>query len=274
MSSLQPDVFCLQEIRVREDQRTFPVKGYHSIINSADMSQYYGTAMYFKNGIHPLSVTFDQYESEFGYEGRIIAAEFPCYYLVNSYWPFSMRSADNKWLKHRLAWNKWLLAFTHLLQQKKPIIICGDINIVHEPVDAFDGKAFKRAGCFFPEEHEAFDRLLAEEKLIDTYRHLHPQEECLGRNGRYTTWSNSPDGVNRRNNEGFRIDYFLVSKTLMSSVSSSVIHDGLEGSDHCPISKHSNIAKYERYEKISYHPDTITRPDQCNGTADRRKGCL
>jgi len=236
IAALQPDVFCLQEIRVREDQRTFPAEGYHSIINPADMSQYYGTAMYFKNGLHPLSVTFDQYVSEFGYEGRIIAAEFPDYYIVNSYWPFSMRSADNKWLKHRLAWNKWLLAFIHQLQQKKPVIICGDMNIVREPVDAFDGKSIKQVGCFYPEEHEAFDKLLHEEQLVEVYRHLHPLANTLGRNGRYSTWSYSKDNVNRKNNEGFRIDYFLASTCLIQHVTSSEIHEDIEGGDHCPIS--------------------------------------
>lgn len=236
IETLQPDVYCLQEIRIREDQMTFPVKGYHSYMNPADLSQYYGTAIYMRNEIHPLSLTFDQYQSEFGYEGRIIAAEFAAFYVVNSYWPFSLRSNDNKWLKHRLSWNSWFCGFIHSLQVKKPVIICGDMNIVREPADAFDGKSVKKAGCFYPEEHEAFNRLLNEEKLVDVYRYLHPQIEDLGREGHYTTWSYSTDGVNRKNNEGFRIDYFLVSESLLPNVLSSDIHDDIYGSDHCPIS--------------------------------------
>lgn len=236
MAVLQPDIFCLQEIRVREDQLTFPVTGYHSIMNPADLSQYYGTGMYFRNEIHPLSVTFDQYESEFGYEGRIIAAEFPQYYIVNSYWPFSQQSADDKWLMHRLEWNYWFIGFIHELQEMKPVIICGDMNIVHGPEDAFDGKPVKKAGCFYPEEHTAFDKLLKEERLVDTYRYLHPLTASEGRDGHYTTWSYSKDDINRKNNEGFRIDYFLVSKSLMPSIVNSEINENILGPDHCPIS--------------------------------------
>lgn len=236
VETLQPEIFCLQEIRIREDQMTFPVKGYHSYMNPADLSQYYGTAIYMKNELHPLSLTFDQYQSEFGYEGRIIAAELDAFYIVNSYWPFSLRNSEDKWLRHRLSWNNWFCEFIHSLQERKPVIICGDMNIVHEAADAFDGKAVKRAGCFSPEEHEVFDWLLTEEKLVDAYRYLHPQVGSLGRDGRYTTWSYSTDAVNRKNNEGFRIDYFLVSESLLSNVLSSDIHDDIQGSDHCPIS--------------------------------------
>lgn len=235
MAELQPDIFCLQEIKVREDQQTFPVKGYHSIMNPADMSQFYGTGAFLRNDIRPLSITFDFRMDAYDYQGRLIAIELGNFYVVCSYWPFSAYQKDGYWLKYRIEWCKQLQDFVHELQEKKPIVICGDMNMVHTSADAFDGKAIKKAGCFYPEEHEAFDQLLQDERLVDSYRALHPLLESNGRAGTYSAWAYSKGGEQRNNNEGFRIDYFLVSETLMPKVKSSEVLPDIEGSDHCPI---------------------------------------
>lgn len=227
---LQPDIFCLQEIRVREDQQTFPVKGYRSFMNPADLSQYYGTGVYVRSSLHPLCIEFDRQQPGEDYEGRIIAVELDKCFVVCSYWPFSSYSKDGHWLQHRLQWNAQFIKRVHEWQQRKPVIICGDMNIVHTPKDTFDGKTIKKAGCFYPEERDLFNTLLHEEHLMDAYRTLYPESI------KFSTWANSKDDYNRRNNLGFRIDYFLVSQSLIPLVKSTEIHDDIAGSDHCPIS--------------------------------------
>lgn len=239
MRDTQADIFCLQEIRVREDQMTFPVKGYHSLMNPADASQYYGTGVFMRNDIHPLSVSFDFPLEGYDYQGRIIAMEFDNYVIINSYWPFSAYDKNWKWLKYRMEWNEHFQTFVHTFQARKPVIICGDMNIVRESLDAFDGKAIKRAGCFYPEEHTAFDHLLETEHLVDSFRALHPCAAPIDyhqNKGIFTTWSYFKDDYNRENNLGFRIDYFLVSEDLLPKIASSDILDDIHGSDHCPIS--------------------------------------
>jgi len=236
MAELKPDIFCLQEIKVREDQRTFPVNGYHSIMNPAATSQYYGTGVFMRNDIRPLSVIFDRPLEGYEYQGRVIAVELERFFLVNSYWPFSSYHKANYWLNYRLKWNKQFQEFIHELQDRKPVIICGDMNTVRENADAFDGKSVKKAGCFYPEEHAAFERMLKEENLIDSFRELHPlKHEQYNGSGDYTAWAYSKDNAQRNSNEGFRIDYFLVSKILKENVTASEILPAIHGSDHCPI---------------------------------------
>lgn len=235
ITALQPDIFCLQEIKVREDQHTFPVMGYRSFMNPAEASQYYGTGMYVVNTIHPRSITFDPPLTGYDYQGRIIAAELNDLYVVNSYWPFSSYHKDSYWLTYRLRWNEYFQDFIHMLQEKKPVILCGDMNMVRQDIDAFDGKAVKKVGCFYPEEHTAFEKLLQEEHLTDTYRYLHPVLEVEEGSGHYTAWAYSKDDVNRKSNQGFRIDYFLASDSLLPRILSSELLPEIYGSDHCPI---------------------------------------
>ncbi len=239
MTVLQPDVFCLQEIRVREDQQTFPVKGYHSMMNPAAMSQYYGTGIFMRNDIRPLSVSFDRPLEGYIYQGRVIAVELEHFFIVNSYWPFS---SSSKWLAYRVKWTEQFQSFIHQLQKSKPVIICGDMNIVKENADAFDGQSVKKAGCFYYEEHENFERLLKEECLIDSFRALHPLEnsQMMG-SGEYSAWPYSTNDIYRHENKGFRIDYFLVSEKLMPKVVASDLQPNFWGSDHCPISLEINI---------------------------------
>ncbi len=233
ITSLQPDAFCLQEIKVREDQRTFPVKGYRSFMNPADPSQYYGTGVFIKNSIHPLSITFDPPMPGYDYQGRIQAMELNDFFLVNTYWPFS---SNGYWLEYRLKWTERFQLFIHQLQETKPVIICGDMNTVRQPIDAFDGKVDKKAGCYYKEERTSFEELLRVEHLIDTYRQLHPAPlEHPAEHGHYSTWVYSKDNAIRKENLGFRIDFFLVSECLMERVKASEILPDIYGSDHCPI---------------------------------------
>ena len=232
MFNMQPDICCVQEIRVREDQRTFPIKGYRSIMNPAEQSGNYGTGVFMKNSIHPRSVHFDFAWEKHEHQGRIIALEFDNFILVNSYWPFS---SSKIWLERRVNWNNHFQSFIHDLQSKKPIIVCGDMNIVNNDIDSFNLKAVKKAGCFYPEEHEAFDRLLKEEKLVDSYRELNPQTNetfDYKHPGIFSVWTSDEY---RRMGQGFRIDYFLVSESIMKKVNFSTIRDDIWGSDHCPI---------------------------------------
>ena len=236
MAELKPDIFCLQEIKVREDQQTFPVRGYHSIMNPAAISHYYGTGIYMRNDIRPLSVTFDRPLEGYDYQGRVIAAEMEQFFLVNSYWPFSSYHKEKYWLNYRMKWNEQFQKFIHELQKLKPVIICGDMNMVRDNADAFDGRATKQAGCFYPEEHKAFERLLQEEHLVDSFRALHPlTKEQMSGSGNYTAWAYSKDDAQRKSNQGFRIDYFLVDEKLIEYVDSSCIVSDILGSDHCPI---------------------------------------
>lgn len=239
MTALQPDVFCLQEIKVREDQQTFPVKGYHSTMNPAAMSQYYGTGIFMRNDIRPLSVLFDRPLEGSDYQGRVIVVELEHFFLINSYWPFS---SSKDWLTYRVKWTEQFQSFIHQLQKTKPVIICGDMNIVRENADAFDGKSVKKAGCFYPEEHESFERLLKDERLTDSFRALHPlkNNQMMG-SGDYSTWAYSTNDIYRHENKGFRIDFFLVSEQLMPNVVSSELLPHFYGSDHCPIILEINI---------------------------------
>lgn len=223
----KPDVFCLQEIRAREDQLDFRVEGYKSYLNPATLSQYYGTGVLVKNNIHPLSITFDPPVRSHDYEGRIEAIEFEDFFLVNSYWPFS---STKEFLQWRLEWNKLFNDFVQKLQQSKPVVICGDTNMVRGPLDAYDKKYIKKAPCFYPEEHEAFEKFLKEQHLIDSYRYLHPDGTAQ------SEWPYGKSNIYRKIRQGFRIDHFLVSEDLISQVQLSDVLEQYEGPDHCPIS--------------------------------------
>lgn len=231
ITELNPDIFCLQEIRVREDQQTFLVKGFRSYMNPAERSQYYGTGVYIKNNIYPRSIVFDSPLDGYDYDGRIMAIELNSFYLVNSYWPFSAYDKNNRWLNYRLKWNKYFQQFILSLQKKKSVVICGDMNMVRCDCDSFDMKSVRNVGCFYPEEHDAFERLIETANLVDSYSALLAPDESV----KYTVWTNSKDGETRCEGRGFRIDYFLVEKALMQKVRSSKIMDNIYGSDHCPI---------------------------------------
>ena len=160
--------------------------------------------------------------------------EFEKYVLVNSYWPFSMRTKDYNGLKYRLEWCNMFQEFVHNLQTRKPVAICGDMNIVRFPSDAYDGKCTKKQPCFYPEEHDSFEKLIEEERLVDVHYYKHPFPHA-NPTGEYTAWAYSKDDVQRKENQGFRIDYFLVSESIMKYVKDSNIYSDILGSDHCPI---------------------------------------
>lgn len=229
IEELQPDIFCLQEIRIREDQIDCRVEGYRCIMNPAHLSQFYGTGLYIRNDVRPKSITFDFDLKDSDYEGRIEAVELQDLVVINSYWPYSAQEKDGKWLKHRLAWTEEMIAFVKDIASKKPVVICGDMNIVRHDADSYDHISVQRKGCFYPEEHEGFERLILEANLIDAYRTIHPE----GR--KQTTWPNAKDNRYRMLHQGYRIDYFLVSSSLADKIIDSDILEDVEGSTNCPI---------------------------------------
>ncbi len=225
IAELQPDIFCLQEIRGKAEACSFEIDGYTPKMNPAQQSGFYGTGVYAKDEIEPYC-TYDFPMPDGVHQGRIIKMEFDEFVLINTYWPFS---SNKKFLEYRLEWCKRLEAFVHEIQETKPVIICGDMNTVQASIDAYDGKATKNAGCFYQEEQEAFRQLLANEHLVDTYRYLHPTKQ------KFSVWPNAKDDIHRKNNEGYRIDFFLISESILDKVRTSDVLCNVMGSDHCPI---------------------------------------
>ena len=210
-------------------------------MNPVALSQYYGTGVFIKDYLHPLSITFGPPVEGHDYEGRIEAIEFESFFLVNSYWPFS---STKKFLQRRLEWNRLFNAFVQRLQQRKPVIICGDTNMVRGPLDTFDGKYIKKAGCFYPEEHEAYERFLKEQHLIDSYRYLHPDGTAQ------SEWPYDKKNAYRKKHYGFRIDHFLVSKDLIYKVGSSDVLEQYKGSDNCPICLVIESANFYEHKQL------------------------
>ncbi len=235
IAELQPDIFCLQEIRSKAENCSFKVDGYNLVMNPADDSRYYGTGVYYRESLCP-AISYDFPMPDGEHQGRIIKIEFEDFVLINSYWPFS---SNKHFLEYRIEWCKRMEIFIHGIQQEKPVIVCGDMNTVLAGIDTFDGKVTKKAGCYYQEEQDAFRRLLANERLVDSYRHLHPNER------EFSTWPYSNGDIYRKNNEGFRIDFFLVSEKLIGKVTSSEILCDVRGSDHCPIMLDTDIRANE-----------------------------
>jgi exodeoxyribonuclease-3 len=231
LENMAPDIFCLQEIRCRESKVKIEIDGYKSVFNSADDSKYYGTAVFYRK--EPLNIIFDDDIDGQQHFGNIIAVEMDEFYVVCTYMPFS---STPEFKNLRLKWCQYYQHFVHELQKKKPVILTGDFNIVREDVDACDLKSVKNKPCYFPEEHVLFEKLIAEENLVDAYRALNPMDKehfDSKRKGIFSVWSYSYK--TRENNQGFRIDYFLMSESLMPNVISCACRDEFLGSDHCPI---------------------------------------
>lgn len=216
------DVICLQETKMRPEQADFDLPGYHRYWNSADKAGYSGTAVFTK--AEPLSVTYDFGADVHRHEGRIITAEYPEFYLVCCYTPNSQDQL--KRLDYRMQWEDDLRAYLLELDEKKPVVYCGDLNVAHEEIDIKNPKTNRRNAGFTDEEREAMTRLL-DSGFVDTFRRLHPDEVT------YSWWSYRFRA--REKNTGWRIDYFLVSESLAPQVAEAKIHTQIMGSDHCPV---------------------------------------
>lgn len=236
MKTHAPDILCLQETKAERGQAEIDLPDYEEIWNSADKKGYAGTAIFTK--VKPISIIYDlpgadseKLTDKFGNalkEGRVITAEFTDFYLVTVYTPNSKGTELERLNYRHKAWDPAFLAHLKDLNAKKPVIVCGDLNVAHKEIDLARPKDNRRNAGFTDEEREGMDNLLRS-GLVDTYRHFSPDKE-----GAYTWWSNFNKA--RERNVGWRIDYFLASEHIMRRVTSAEIHADVYGSDHCPVS--------------------------------------
>jgi len=217
------DFICLQETKMRPEQAEFDLPGYHRFWHSADKAGYSGTAIFTKH--EPLHVTYDFGDDQHRHEGRIITAEYPDFYLVCCYTPNSQD--ELKRLDYRMVWETDIRDYLMELDAEKPVIYCGDLNVAHQEIDIKNPKANRRSAGFTDEERAKMTALL-ESGFTDTFRHLHPDDT-----GRYSWWSYRFNA--RKNNAGWRIDYFLVSDRLKERIRTADIWSEVMGSDHCPV---------------------------------------
>lgn len=219
---LDADFFCLQETKMQAGQLDLQFDGYHSFWNYADKKGYSGTAIYTRH--EPLSVAYGIGIDEHDHEGRVITLEMPQFYLVTVYTPNSQDELRR--LDYRMQWERDFQDYLLRLNARKPVVVCGDMNVAHEEIDLKNPKTNRRNAGFTDEEREAMTRLL-DSGFVDTFRSLHPDEVT------YSWWSYRFRA--REKNTGWRIDYFLVSENLVPHVAEAKIHTQIMGSDHCPV---------------------------------------
>lgn len=218
------DFFCLQETKLQEGQIELPLDGYFQFWNYAQKKGYSGTAIFAK--YKPLSVSYGMNNPEFDSEGRLITLEYPAFYLVTCYTPNAQRELAR--LDFRMAWETAFAEYLSGLDAKKPVILCGDLNVAHQEIDLKNPKSNRGSAGFSDEERGCFSALL-NRGFTDSFRFLYPQVT-----GAYSWWSYMFKA--RQNNAGWRIDYFLVSKSLNERIIEASIHADVMGSDHCPVS--------------------------------------
>ena len=219
---LDADFFCLQETKMQEGQLDLQFEGYESYWNYAEKKGYSGTAIYTKH--KPLNVSYGMGVEEHDHEGRIITLEYDQFYLVTCYTPNSQ--TELKRLDYRMTWEDDFRKFLKSLDAKKPVVICGDLNVAHEEIDIKNPKTNRRNAGFTDEEREKMTILL-NDGFTDSFRYLHPDEVT------YSWWSYRFKA--REKNAGWRIDYFLVSDRIKEQITEAKIHTEIMGSDHCPV---------------------------------------
>ncbi|HDP23995.1 MAG TPA: exodeoxyribonuclease III [Deltaproteobacteria bacterium] len=219
--SMEPDVLCVQETRATRGDVALELPGYAQYWNSAQKKGYSGTAVFTR--IDPVSVSYDMGIPEHDTEGRVITLEFAQFFLVNTYTPNAQHGLLR--LEYRQKWDAAFLAYVKHLEEEKPVIFCGDLNVAHAEIDLANPKANERNPGFTVEERRGFDRYI-QEGFIDTFRVFNKDP------GQYTWWSYRFNA--RAKNIGWRIDYFCVSSVLKDSLVSAFILSDIMGSDHCP----------------------------------------
>ena len=220
--ALDADFFCLQETKMQEGQLDLKFEGYESYWNYAEKKGYSGTAIYTRH--QPLSVSYGMGVEEHDHEGRVITLEYDSFYLVTCYTPNSQ--TELKRLDYRMTWEDDFRKFLKALDAKKPVVVCGDLNVAHQEIDIKNPKTNRRNAGFTDEEREKMTDLL-NDGFTDTFRYLHPEEVT------YSWWSYRFKA--REKNAGWRIDYFLVSDRLKEQITEAKIHTEIMGSDHCPV---------------------------------------
>ena len=219
---LDADFFCLQETKMQAGQLDLSFPGYESYWNYADKKGYSGTAIYTKH--KSLSVTYGIDIDEHDHEGRVITLEMEDFYLVTVYTPNSQDGLRR--LEYRMKWEDDFQAYLHKLDEKKPVIVCGDMNVAHQEIDLKNPKTNRKNAGFTDEEREKMTQLLSN-GFIDTFRTLYPEQVT------YSWWSYRFRA--REKNTGWRIDYFLISERLKDHLEDAKIHTEIMGSDHCPV---------------------------------------
>jgi exodeoxyribonuclease-3 len=217
------DVFCLQETKLSDGQLSLELPGYRLYWNYADKKGYSGTAVFVKE--EPVSVTYGVGVPELDTEGRMITLEYPNFYLVTCYTPNAQRELAR--IDHRLNWDEAFRARLTELEEKKPVIFCGDLNVAHTEIDLKNPAANRGNAGFSDQERESFQKTL-DLGFTDSFRYLHPEET-----GAYSWWSYMFHA--REKNAGWRIDYFLVSNRAASQIREANIRSEILGSDHCPV---------------------------------------
>lgn len=219
----QPDVLAVQETKAHPSQVDLDIPGYEQFWNAAEKKGYSGTAVFTRK--KPVSVSYDLGVAHHDKEGRVTTLEFPKFYLVNVYTPNAQRGLAR--LEYRLQWDADFRKFVKKLERKKPVVVCGDLNVAHREIDLANPKANRENPGFSDEERESFSKLL-DTGFIDTFRHFN------GDPHNYTWWSYMFNA--RAKNIGWRIDYFCASMALKEHLRAADIHDDVHGSDHCPVS--------------------------------------
>jgi len=220
--SLNADFFCLQETKMQAGQLELQFPGYTSYWNYAEKKGYSGTAIYTRK--EPLAVTYGIGIEEHDHEGRVITLEYDKFFLVTVYTPNSQEELRR--LDYRMTWEDAFQAYLHQLDAKKPVIVCGDMNVAHQEIDLKNPKTNRRSAGFTDEERSKMTQLLSN-GFTDTFRTLHPEQVT------YSYWSYRFRA--REKNAGWRIDYFLISDRLRPQLKGASIHTEIYGSDHCPV---------------------------------------
>ena len=220
---MDADFFCLQETKLQAGQIDLPLPGYHQFWNYAQKKGYSGTAIFAKQ--EPLSVTYGVGVEELDTEGRLITLEYPDFYIITCYTPNAQNELAR--IDHRLKWDEAFRNHLKRLDEHKSVIVCGDLNVAHQEIDLKNPASNRGNAGFSDEERESFSKTLAA-GFTDSFRHLHPDAT-----GIYSWWSYRFNA--RKNNAGWRIDYFLVSDRIADKITAAPIYTDVFGSDHCPV---------------------------------------
>ena len=226
------DIFCLQEIKLQEGQIELEFEGYASYWNYAEKKGYSGTAIFTKK--KPLAVNYGIAEEEHDKEGRVITLEFEEYFVVTVYTPNSKQELLR--LDYRLRWEDAFLTYIQKLNRLKPVIVCGDLNVAHKEIDLKNPRVNKNSPGFTQEERQKLNTFL-QSGFIDTFRFFYPDLE-----GAYTWWSYMRGA--RKQNRGWRIDYFIVSQSLKDKLLDAKVRMDIFGSDHCPVEVELDLGRY------------------------------
>ena len=226
---IDADVFCVQETKLQEGQIELDLPGYYDFWNYADKKGYSGTAMFTKE--KPLSVTYGIGVDEHDHEGRVITAEFENYYMVTVYTPNAQHELTR--LDYRMSWEDDFLKYIKKLDEKKPVIYCGDLNVAHEEIDLKNPKTNRGNAGFTDEERGKMTDVLSS-GFTDTFRYLYPD-----RTDAYSWWSYRMNA--RAKNVGWRIDYFICSDRIAEKIDDALIYPEIQGSDHCPVGLNIDI---------------------------------